>query len=73
MNLVGAILWLVTGGVVMQFWLRFMPGNHFQTNNPKVAGVSMGVLAVVNSAVYLGETFLSYNNYVSGGGKYDYN
>jgi len=70
MNYVGAVLWLVTGGVVMQFWLRFEPGNHFQSHNPKAPGISMGALSVINAVVYLGEGFLSYSNYASAGGSY---
>ena len=65
MNFVGAILWLVTGGVIMQWWIRFIPGNHFMQQNPSAPGIVMGVLAVINSAVYFGDTFLTYNTYRS--------
>jgi len=65
MNFVGAILWVTTGGVVIQFWLRFIPSNHFTETNPTPVGIAMGALTVINSAVYLGETVLTYSNYRS--------
>jgi len=63
MNFTGAVLWLTTGGVVIQFWLRFIPSNHFTETNPMAVGVAMGSLSVVNSIVYIADTLLSYNNY----------
>lgn len=65
MNFVGAILWLVTGGVIIQWWIRFIPGNHFIQTNPTAPGLVMGALTVINSAVYFAETFLNYNTYKS--------
>jgi len=65
MNFVGAILWLTTGAVVLQFWLRFIPSNHFTETNPSAAGIAMGVLSVINAAVYLADTALAYTNYKS--------
>jgi len=63
MNFVGAILWLTTGAVVLQFWLRFIPSNHFTETNPSAAGIAMGVLSVINAAIYLADTGLAYTNY----------
>jgi hypothetical protein len=65
MNLVGAILWVTTGGVVLQFWLRFIPANHFTETNPSSVGIAMGCLCVINAAVYLADTFLAFQNYSS--------
>jgi len=63
MNFVGAILWVTAGGVIIQFWLRFIPANHFTQTNPSAAGIAMGALTVINAAVYLAETFLAYTLY----------
>lgn len=65
MNFTGAILWLTTGAVVLQFWLRFIPSNHFTETNPAAAGIAMGVLSVINAAIYLADTALAYTNYRS--------
>ncbi|OXA51064.1 protein snakeskin [Folsomia candida] len=65
MNFTGAVLWVTTGGVVLQFWLRFIPANHFTETNPSAVGIAMGCLCVINAAVYLADTVLSYANYRS--------
>jgi len=65
MNLIGSILWVTTGAIVLQFWLRFIPANHFTETNPSAVGIAMGVLCVINAAVYLGDTVLAWQNYSS--------
>jgi len=65
MNFTGAVLWVTTGGVVLQFWLRFIPANHFTETNPSAVGIAMGCLCVINAAVYLADTVLSYTNFRS--------
>ncbi len=63
MNITGFLLWLIVGGVSMQFWIKFVPGNQFTATNPTGHGIAMGVLSILNSVVYLGEAFLSYKSY----------
>jgi len=64
MNLLGTLLWLTAGGVIIQYWLRYDPSNHFSTHgNPKPAGIAMGALGVINAIVYLAETFITYRGY----------
>lgn len=65
MNFTGFVLWVTTGGVVLQFWLRFIPANHFTETNPSAVGIAMGCLSVINSAVYLADTVLAWSNYRS--------
>ena len=63
MNVVGFLLWIITAGVVTHFWIRFIPANHYITTNPNAAGIAMGALTIVNSALYLGESVLAFVNY----------
>ncbi|CAG7733506.1 unnamed protein product [Allacma fusca] len=62
-NAVGFILWLIAAGVVIHFWLRFIPANHYLNRNPKAKGIAMGSLTIVNSCLYLGEGILAFMNY----------
>jgi len=71
MNAVGFVLWLITAGVVIHFWLRFIPANHFRSENPNAVGIAMGALTIVNSALYLGETVVTYVNWRRSESRYD--
>jgi hypothetical protein len=63
MNLVGSLLWLIAGGITMNFWFHFKPNNFYTTSNPAACGIAMGALSLVNAAAHFGDTFLSYRSY----------
>jgi len=71
MNAIGFIMWLITAGVVIHFWLRFIPANHYINQNPNAVGIAMGALTIVNSALYLGETVVTFVNYRRSDSRYD--
>ena len=64
MNFVGTLMWLIVGAIVLGYWIIYDPTNHFNNSGiPRVCGIIMGMLSLVNALVYLLETYLTYTSY----------
>ncbi|OXA36742.1 hypothetical protein Fcan01_28497 [Folsomia candida] len=55
----GIIAFLFSGVIILHFWLKFIPANHFTENDPACVGIWMGSLSIVLAVMYLVEIVVS--------------
>ncbi|XP_014253465.1 protein snakeskin [Cimex lectularius] len=61
MNIVGTIMFVAVGGVALHYWAGYQNMNHFQPiSTEKQVGFAVGSLCIIEGAVYLIDTVLTF-------------